>query len=77
MAKKHITLRIDESIHASLEEISEKTGRSISEIVRASIIYLVKQSTDEKGYIKDYERIETADRRKFYPRYNTNFESRK
>lgn len=77
MKSKRIHLKLEDGMFLALKEISDKTERPVSEIVRAAIQHMINIVTDEKGYIKKIEKIETGAINRFYPRYNTNFENRK
>lgn len=81
MKNKVFNMRMDENQLMFLKELSSRTGRPVSEIIRASIEYVIKTATDEKGYIREdierIERIEISKKSRFYPGYNTNFETRR
>lgn len=52
MKKKNINIRIDEDVYQMVSEVADRHGKSMSEIVRLSLMNDIKKITNQKSYSK-------------------------
>lgn len=52
MKKKNINIRIDEDVYQTVSEVADRHGKSMSEIVRLSLMNDIEKITNQKSYSK-------------------------